>query len=213
MDGNYVDDLENFVKRILTPMKNLPFNVIIKSISGCKVLPFKKDSKLIDSLEKSFNDACASINKNGILSNRPNEVGNKIEPYIKASLNKFGLMATTPYNRDGNMASSGYPDILFEFDKKYFYLECKTYNVKNYNSSLRSFYFSPSDKFKVTKDAPHLMVSFEILYRNGKYYTKHWKLYSLENLKVDLKHEFNQSNKKLYGDQSCLDLILEGEIK
>ena len=47
---------------------------------------------------------------------------------------------------------------------------------------------------------------------NSLYYTKHWKFYSLENLKVDLKHEFNQSNKKMYVDEGHPDLILENKI-
>ncbi len=77
----------------------------------------------------------------------------------------------------------------------------------------RSFYFLPSKSFKITKDAPHLMVSFEIEKRKTNYFVKHWKLFSLENLKVDLKNEFNQNNKEMYSAGSCIDLIVERKIK
>lgn len=47
---------------------------------------------------------------------------------------------------------------------------------------------------------------------DGLYYTTHWKFYSLENLTVDLKYEFNQHNRKLYGKECLLNLILEKAV-
>jgi len=213
MDPNYIKDLEACVKRMLIPMRDLPFNVIIKSISGNKVIPFQGEDNLIKLLKKSFSEAGVKANVKGIEAERANEVGNKIEPYVKDSLNNNKIEADVPKNKSGKRIAAGYPDILFSNKNKYYYLECKTYNQKNINTTQRSFYFSPSNNFKITKDAPHLMVAFQIIKRGDRYYVEHWRLYSLENLKVDLKHEFNQSNRKLYGDKSYLKLIEEEEIK
>jgi len=40
----------------------------------------------------------------------------------------------------------------------------------------------------------------------------HWKLITLENLQVDLKFEFNQSNRGLYGSEATKALLDEGDI-
>ncbi|MBI3290938.1 restriction endonuclease [Candidatus Falkowbacteria bacterium] len=198
---------------MLSPLKDLPFTVIIKSISGFSVLPFQREQNVVDLFGKSFVEAASEINKNGIKANRPNEVGNYIEPFIKTALKNFGFFADVPTDSNGKKKATGYPDIEMSFNEKHFYLEVKTYNIKNINTTQRSFYFSPSENFKITKDAPHLLISYQMEKAdNGLYYAKHWKFYSLENLKVDLKHEFNQNNKKMYGDESYLDLILEKEI-
>ncbi len=212
MDKNYIKDLENFVKRMLIPMKDLSFRVIIKSISGYSVLPFKKDPQLTNLLKKVFRYASENINTKGIQAKRPNEVGNKIELFVKESLNKFNVKPEVPKNQNGKRVSAGYPDIIFEYHNHPIYLECKTYNLKNINTTQRSFYFSPSKNFKITKNAPHLMITFQIVKKHGRYFTTHWRLYSLENMKINLKHEFNQSNKKMYGDGSCLYLIVEEKV-
>lgn len=212
-NDKYIYDLENTVKQMLSPLKDLPFNVIIKSISGFSVLPFSKEEKIINLFGQAFNEAAITINNKGIKSNRPNEVGNYIEPFIKSSLIKVGFIADVPSDKNGRKKSTGYPDIDVQYKNKNFYLEVKTYNIKNINTTQRSFYFSPSENFKITKNAPHLLISYQMeKNENGLYYARHWKFYSLENLKVDLKHEFNQNNKKMYGDESCLRLILEKKI-
>lgn len=214
MNKKYINDLENTIKQMLKHLKNLSFAVIVKSISGFSVLPFKQDKDIVSLLEKSFDQAAIEINKHGIKSTRPNEVGNYTEPFIKRTLNDVGFQAVTPIAQSGIRKSSGYPDIELLYKGQYFYLEVKTYNIKNINTTQRAFYFSPSENFKITKDAPHLMISYQIQKADdGLYYAKHWCLYSLENLIVDLKHEFNQSNRKLYGAESNLNLILEKSIE
>jgi hypothetical protein len=96
------------------------------------------------------------------------------------------------------------------------YLECKTYNIKNVNTTQRAFYFSPSDQFKVTRDAIHLLLAFQLEpeQRDGKrvFVPVHWKLITLHDLKVDLKHEFNQHNRDMYGSGVASALIAEADI-
>jgi len=75
---------------------------------------------------------------------RSNEAGNYLEDYVKKVLNKYGE-ADTPLTVSGKKKSVGYPDIIFLYKGKVFYIEVKTYNPKNKKSSLRAFYASPPD--------------------------------------------------------------------
>jgi len=58
------------------------------------------------------------------------------------------------------------------------------------------------------------MVGFEISKekRNGEsvFVPIHWKLYTLEKMLVQIKHEFNASNKGMYRQEA---LLAEGGIK
>ena len=88
------------------------------------------------------------------------------------------------------------------------YLECKTYNLKSEDSSFRAFYLQPSEDVKITADARHLLVGFEIkpAKRDGHdaFVPVRWRLYTLENLRVQVKHEFNASNQDIYQENSLL---------
>jgi hypothetical protein len=39
MNEEYTKRLENVIKQMLTPLKGIPLNLVIESISGCKILP------------------------------------------------------------------------------------------------------------------------------------------------------------------------------
>ncbi|MBP9560905.1 MAG: hypothetical protein KBE27_03700 [Syntrophorhabdaceae bacterium] len=222
VDNDYVNRLENVIKQMLTPLKDIPFNLVIESMSGKKVLSFDiknpKQKELMGLLKQTALQAGKAINRTGILRPRPNEVGNDIEPFVKKALNSLNLNADTPTGPSGSKKSTGYPDILFWSNKKPYYLECKTYNAKNIATTQRSFYFSPSDEFKVIYDAPHLLMSFEIYVagesgRNHIYKCKHYKILSLESLSLDIKYEFNSDNKRMYSGESGTVILDEGEIK
>ncbi|RKZ31112.1 hypothetical protein DRQ36_03185 [bacterium] len=214
MNENYVKKLEAVIAKMLEPVKDVPFNIIIKSLSGCDVIPFnkrsKKDRELLSTLKKVADIAGKDINNNPILRLRANEVGNDIEEYVKRALLDIGYRAEIPTCRSGKRKSTGYPDIIFydKFDRPN-YLECKTYSEESRFTTFRSFYFSPSDDFKVTLDAHHLVVSYKIYVagrsRNKNIYkTKGWKILSIENLLCDVKHEFNSDNLRLYSEELVL---------
>lgn len=217
----YIKDLEKIAKIITEPLKGLPFNSVIRLLSECKVLFFSELSNnnvLLQQITRAVDMAGKKSYRDGIFTSRPNEAGNKIEPFVKEALNKVGLNADTPIAKNGKRKATGYPDIEIINKKQTIYLECKTYNIKNVTTSQRAFYFSPSKNFKITKDAPHLLLAFQIeeRKRGGRkaYVPVYWKLYTLENFKVDLKHEFNQSNKKLYASEfSKKSLLAEKAIK
>lgn len=214
MDPEYVRNLENVIKQMLTPLRNIPLNLVIQAMCGCKILPFDvtdpKDRQLLEKLKKVSQIAGENVNRRGITRPRPNEVGNDIEPYVKNALMEVGYFGGTPSTKSGKKKTTGYPDIEFldEFGRTN-YLECKTFNIENIATTQRSFYLSPSEEFKITKDAHHIVLSFEIYVdgssgRNSIFKCKSWKILSVENLLVDVKYEFNSDNQRLYSK----DLIL-----
>jgi hypothetical protein len=217
----YTKRLENVVKQMLTPLKDIPFNLVIEAMTGKKVLFFEPQNsehkKILELLKQTALYAGKEVNKNGILRPRPNEVGNDIEPYVKSALNSLGLNADTPIGPKGHKKSTGYPDILFWFNNNPYYLECKTYNIEIIETTFRSFYFSPSDEFKVIYDAPHFILSFEIYVAGEQgakhiYKCRHYKILSIERLSLDVKYEFNSDNRRIYSGRNGTVILAKGEI-
>ena len=212
-------DLEGTIKQMLTPVKSIALSSVIEALSGHKVIPFDsnddKDRAVLSRCMRACEIAGKNINVHGILRPRPNEVGNDIEPFIREALCLVGCRAYAPLTKSGIKKSAGYPDIEFvdEFGRTN-YLECKTYNLSTIATTMRSFYLSPSEDFKVTKDAHHFLVSFEIFVEGTRgdknvYKCRRWKILSLENLLVNVKYEFNSDNIRLYNTGLT---IAEGEI-
>jgi hypothetical protein len=219
--NEYTKRLENIVKQMLQPLKDIPFNIVIEAMTGKKVISFdftkQEHQMVLRLLKQSALSAGKEINKTGILRTRPNEVGNDIEPYVRNALNSLGLNADIPVGPSGHKKAAGYPDILFWFNQEPYYLECKTYNIETANTTQRSFYFSPSDEFKVTYDAPHFILSYEIYVAGEKgnkhiYKCKHYKMLSIESLSLDVKYEFNSDNKRVYSGRDGTIILNEGEI-
>jgi len=218
----YIRKLEKIIAQFLEPLKDIPFEVAIKAISGCEVIPFDKnnpdDAELLKDLIEAAKIATKNAYKEGIFTRRENEVGNHIEPFMIEALNMIGLKADRPETKEGKKKATGYPDILV-FDRKGrpTYVECKTYNERNYQSTQRTFYFSPAERpedFKVIYDARHLIVSFKIerVERDGKrpFVPVYWKIFSTNNLVGQIKHEFNSTNKQMYREEA---LLAEGGIE
>jgi len=204
----HAPEIKKRINETIEPLKNIEFSTVIEELSGCKVLPFnpeeKRHQKILDKLCEMARLVVKSVNVNGIARVRANEVGNDIEKFVERALDQVKYKSEKPVTKKGHRKAAGYPDLAFIDDQGVFhYIECKTYNVDKLKSPMRSFYISPSKKFKVTKDAIHFCVSFEIFVsgRSGNknvYKCKGWKILSLKNLSVDLKSEFNSDNKRLY---------------
>ncbi len=219
--SEYTKRLEDIIKQMLRPLKNIPFNLVIESMTGKKVISFDfknpEHKETLEFLKIAAVNAGKKINKTGILRPRPNEVGNDIEPYVRDALNDLGLNADIPKGPSGHKKTTGYPDIIFWYKSKPYYLECKIYNIKNIDTTQRSFYFSPSDEFKVIYDAPHFILSFEIYVAGEKgnnhiYKCRHYKILSIESLSLDVKYEFNSDNKRMYSGKDGTIILAEGEI-
>ncbi|MEW6609078.1 MAG: hypothetical protein AB1414_16815 [bacterium] len=196
-------------------------NLVIESLTGKKVIPFdfndSTDNTLLDVLKNVALVAGRKINEKGIIRARPNEVGNDIEAFVKSSMQDYNLNPDIPTGASGRKKAMGYPDIIFYHNGRPHYMECKTYNLENIGTSQRSFYFSPSEDFKVVYDTHHFIISYEMYVADRKesknvYKCRHWKILSLESLSLDVKYEFNSDNKRLYSGEDGTILLAEGKV-
>ncbi len=213
--------LETMVREFLRPIKNQPFAVIIKALSGHEVVRFDKnnlaDATLLQQLEQAIDKAAHTANEIGIYAGRPNEAGNAIEPFVLQALIDSGLKAAKPKTKSGKGKSTGYPDVEVVYDQeKTCYLECKTYSAKSRTSTNRSFFLSPSADSKITRDGHHLLIAFELERDSQRdrgatlaFRPVSWHIYTLHGLLVDLKYEFNAGNDRLYKAQA---LLSEGTV-
>ncbi len=217
---DYIKQLEDTIAKFMAPLEGIPFPIAIKAISGHEVIPFdrgnKQDLDLLEKLCQGADIAGKQAFQDGIFRKRPNEVGNDIEPYVKTALKTIGLQADTPITQRQRRQAMGYPDIeVIDSYGRITYLECKTYNLANIGTTQRAFYFSPSrESCKVTADARHLVMSFQIemAQRRGQqaYVPVHWRIYSTDSMVVQVKHEFNASNRQIYKQEA---LLAEGPIE
>lgn len=202
------------------PEKQIPFKAVIEATTHFHVLDFDTNNPAHIELHKKLLQAVALAGeraaKEGIATARANEAGNHIEPFVRTALREVGLLARAPINAAGSTQVTGYPDVEITGATPC-YVELKTYSATTVNTTQRTFYYSPSEHPKITRDALHFLLAYELAKqeRDGKtvFVPVHWKLRSLENLAVDLKFEFNQSNRRLYGDDAKTAQLSEGAIK
>lgn len=220
MKDEYIDNLEDALSKFMKPINDIPFEIVIKSVYGNRVKKFdlstEKNQDLLNKLEEAAEIAVEKATEEEIFRSRPNEVGNDMENFVSDALEEVDINAMTPEREDGKKQSTGYPDLYFEDDKnRPVYYEVKTFNRENIDTSQRTFYLSPPNdgKSKITTDAFHLVVSFEIQEdsREGKnrYYPTAWKIIEPYGMPMNVKHEINSSNKELYEESR---VISEGEI-
>ena len=198
---------ERALAELAQPAKKIPFKAVIHATTGHRVLDFDTNNPAHADLRAKILRASAlagqRARKDGLAAARPNEAGNHLEPFVRAALLESGLEARIPRTTADRAQAAGYPDIEIAGPVPC-YLELKTYNAATVNTTQRSFYYSPSETPKVTRDAVHLLLAYELekVERDGHalFLPRHWKLISLQDLEVDLKFEFNQSNRGLYGD-------------
>jgi hypothetical protein len=199
--------------------QGLPFRDVLRATTGHDLIPFDTNNtahvKLRDAILKAATNAGERARKEGLPAARANEAGNYMEAFVKAALKDASLVARTPVNTEGNAQAVGYPDVEILGDVPC-YLELKTYSAATANTTQRSFYYSPSERPKVTRDALHLLLAFQMerTERDGQtiFVPAHWKLITLEHLEVELKAEFNQSNRGLYGAGASTAVLLEGSL-
>lgn len=219
-DKERLQVLENALAQMLKPVKGIPLNVIIKSLSERTVIKFDRDNpsdqQVLKQLERAIRLCADEVKGNPIVRPRPNEVGNDIEKYVFRSLREVGLKPSAPTSTGGHAKSTGYPDILFHDEEgRPTYLECKIFTHGTDPSTMRSFYLSPSESFKVSLDARHLLLAYGMQAeaipnsRNSLYRPSSYKLVDLHDLLCDVKYEFNSDNRRLYNNQL---MLLEGIV-
>ena len=191
--------------------KDVPLIEIIYEICQKRVIPIdmensSEDKMLILSLCNAAEKTIDRSKKNPIRTSRPNEVGNNIETIIKTAISEEQGF------KIGEMNKQGYPDLLiYDKHERPTYVEIKTFNARNIGSSFRTFYLSPSEKFKVKLDARHIVVSFETEKYSGEnaWSMKKYKILDVAKLHCSLKYEWNSDNKKLYDEHTSI-ILREG---
>lgn len=200
------------------PTKKVPFKEVIHATTQQRLLDFDTNNaahrEIFQRLTAAADTALTNARAAGLFSARANEAGNHMETFVKAALKTAGLIAQTPVTASGRAQSTGYPDVEITGAVPC-YLELKTYSAETANTTQRSFYFSPSENPKVTRDALHLLLAYELekIKRDNRevFVPVRWKLITLQDLTVDLKFEFNQSNRGLYGEGTKKALLGEGQ--
>jgi hypothetical protein len=214
-DRETIEVLEQVLAQMLKPLKNLPFPVIVKALAEKKVIPFDRNSDadkvFLAKVESAIQLCAADLKSQPIRRPRPNEVGNDIEPYVIRALKRAGLTALRPTSQAGIGKATGYPDILVrEGQNRDTYIECKSFTHGKPETTMRSFYLSPSESFKVSLDARHLLLAFGMEAtaisgsRDSLYTPKSYKLVDLCDLLCDVKYEFNSDNRRLYAPSMIL---------
>lgn len=132
------------------------------------------------------------------------------------ALPQAGLAAARPTSQAGLGKSTGYPDILVrDGENRATYLECKIFAQGSAETTMRSFYLSPSQSFKVCVDARHLLLAFGMEARpatgsrDSLYTPKSYKLIDLHDLLCDVKYEFDSDNRRLYAPSM---MLMQGSV-
>ena len=168
--AEYTRKLEETLKRFLEPIKGISFPVVIEALTGCRVLEFDRDKtvNILKLLTVAAAQAGNAAAKRGVVADRPNEAGNRIEPFVTNALQDVGFVAGKPRTRSGKVKAAGYPDIELRHESGWSgYLDCKTFATKTVGSTFRAFYLSPSQEPKITRNAVHLLLSFELQLKGG----------------------------------------------
>lgn len=205
--------LEEILSNFLRPLRDIPFEVLIRGLFDRRVEPFDKtpagNAELLDVLRSAMHEVCLHVQADPIERNRPNEVGNDMEDPVIEQLRRAGLDAIRPKTRKGKGQSMGYPDIEIVTDmvEPAIYLEIKTFNKKNRNTTQRAFYLSPPSSpanAKITRDAHHLLAGFEIVRNGNRYHPVAFEVIDLYGLSCDVKNEIQSDNRRLYQPEQIL---------
>lgn len=195
-----VSDLKDLMKRLILGVNNVYFRDVIEASTGKKIM--KIDPKLKTDLllmKSSFKRNLPRISSTvkAKYKGRANELSNYMEIVVRNEINKLSNLKASRGKQ-----STGYPDLYVGTKTNGFYLEIKTFQIKTKDSSLRSFYYKPSNNSKITKSCPHILIAFEVesLGRENRspFVINNFKMVDLYDLKVSLKPEFNANNIEIY---------------
>ena len=199
--------LEEILSHFLKPLRNIPFELLIRGLFDRRVEPFDRtlagSAELLGVLKSAMREVCLHVQANPIIRNRPNEVGNDMEDPVIEQLRRAGLDAGRPKTREGKGQSMGYPDIEIVTDmvNPAIYLEIKTFNKKNRNTAQRAFYLSPPPSpanAKINRDAHRLLAGFEVVRSGDRYRPVAFEVIDLYGLSCDVKNEIQSDNRRLY---------------
>lgn len=132
---------------------------------------------------------------------RTNEVGVLLEKYLLRAFHDAGINVNVPKTRTGITRSTGYSDLKIKIEESVYYVEVKVFSSHTISSKQRTFYFTESKDPKITENAYHLLIGFEIQKTGDQdYEIVRIHCRDLRNLPCKVKTEYNSSNSQLYGE-------------
>ncbi len=186
-------------------LKGIPFSEILAATTGKNILPVPPDAPWLKRLAAVLDRTLSAMNEpshpiHGV--GRINEASRFIEDQLMLECNKEdGWSCGIPRTSAGDEQRSGYPDLrLVLEDQSVVFLDPKLFARGSKTSSLRTFYYEPkSTTSKVQDDAHHLLVGVQHNGgEGGKIRFEEWDLVDVSKIKVQLKAEFQASNKDMY---------------
>jgi hypothetical protein len=194
-------------------LKGIPFSEVLAATTGKKILPvdpakdqawLKKLGAILDRTLAKLNDPSHPIHSAG----RINEASRFIEDELLAECDAIeGWSCGIPKTSAGEEQRSGYPDLrLVLEDGSVVYLDPKLFATDSRSSSFRTFYYEPkTNTSKVQDDARHLLVGVHHNEgRGGQLRFEGWDLVDVSRINVQLKAEFQASNRDMYRDETVV---------
>ncbi|MEO7933886.1 MAG: hypothetical protein ABIT76_12080 [Chthoniobacterales bacterium] len=192
-------------------LRAMPFAEVIAATSGKRIIPIdrEKDAAILQQIGSTMDIVLTRMNAENSpvkKTGRINEASHFFEDAMQEELNKIpGCKCGFPLTADGKVQRSGYPDLQLDLaDGRTFYLDPKLLAKGSRASSFRTFYFEPRmGTNKVNRDACHLVVGIEHDFAaTGRFLS--WELIDLSQFRVQLKAEFQGSNRDLYRDEAVV---------
>lgn len=211
LEAKEVGNLISWLLKNGEATRGVLFSEVIEATAGKKILPVdrEKDADVLRALDEAMARVLAEMNAEDSpvkKVGRINETSHFFEEALLRELNvNAGMKASLPLTADGKMQRSGYPDIELETaDGRIFYLDPKLYARGSEGSSFRTFYFEPRvGTNKVNRDARHLLVGIAHDFAaTGRFLS--WQVIDLKTFRVQLKAEFQGSNRDLYREEAVV---------
>lgn len=207
---NKVDGLIGWLLENDDHLDEIPFADVVAATSGTLVLPVDPldpvDQAMVTHLQNALNTCLEHITDPGHPIHevgRVNEISRHVEDNLLDLLNTNpAFVCQIPLNASGEHQRSGYPDLRLEHleSGRVFYVDPKIYKSGSETSSFRTFYFEPKGATnKLLDDASHLIVGIAHAGKvDNLWQLSSWQIVDLYSFKVQLKAEFQASNRDLY---------------